>query len=503
MRYPNSVSATVGGVESATFGAKPQPVPRPLPRRPPGPQPRRKPGRPQPKPPRRPPAPAPRPAPRPAPPRPSPPGAPSYPPSQHPPEKTPGLNYKNPPFRPGIKGGLPAPLLRALRLARVAGRIAGPLGTAMLVWDISQMANRYRGDVDEVTLPWTLGLHLWSFDPEYGAIAGVPGRRDLRIGTSSANIRRSGGPPGLNELVWAFAASSFTPLFNQANVNQWLPPGSSFYEQGLLDVVNVGANFPVGVGNTDRLISIDIGQPGIGALNAHTVATYVQLPGYDAQPIEPIPHYVPGTAKPPLFTFPMHGLGWQFGDYPLFQPVTQPAFSPAPRPIWWSPPRPHSPTPEGSTVGNGTAPKPQPETFPEGATSYTPNSPPKPVQPTGPQPPGPRTKERKGRMGPVASRIWHSVGPITEGNDLIKIVYEALPKAVKVNAYKKYGRQPTPQEKLQLIYANATKLDMGKIVTGYIENQIEDYILGKFGKALGQASKNSDRPIGYGAGFAL
>lgn len=498
MRYPNSVTATVGGGDAATFGAKPQPRPRPVPRRPVGPQPRRKPGRPSPQRPRRPPAPRPRPPARP--------GKPSFPPSQHPPERTPGLPYRNP---PKALPRLPGATARALlpRMAKFAFRLAGPIGWGLLLWDVwewSQQQSR-REETWTDFYPGSRTLRWWSYDPALiafpgnGAAFSVPG--DVRQGVDSV-------PPALGEYV--VASVSALPTRTTARINEWTAGG--YYPYGATrDEVCSGAValFPAGQILSTIIRNLVVGAHSNlpGPFNSKLVATWEIGKSGAAWSLVPRSVFNPALA----YTLGLARPTWPMGDNPLLNPVGAPAF-PRPRPVWWSPPRWAPVTPEFPDVGPRPAPKSplaplhpnaNSVTGPTGVIEVTPFNPPRPVSPKGPRPPGRGTKERKAGLPPWAAAIWHGVGPITEGVDLVNAVYEALPRRIKVEAYNKYGRQPTPQEKLMLIYNNIGKLNVGKAVTNIVENQVEDFVIGKFGKALGQASRNSGRPIGYGAGPAL
>lgn len=230
----------------------------------------------------------------------------------------------------------------------------------------------------------------------------------------------------------------------------------------------------------------------------------------------------------PLQPFPDPLFPWAPSVFPHELPVGSPApWTPPlnfPRPDPWSPespsrgPRPYeTPAPQPKPVPK---PEPLPEPVPNPAPRPNvvqnpfPNAPldswlpaPRPngrpqAQPK-PRPPAKHEKEAKARMGRVAGAIWGAFGPITETVDFVDVLYEALPRNLKRAEYKKRGRQPNPIERAELIYKNINQIDVGKALTGYVQNEIEDYVIGQFGKKLGEASRKDNRPIGYGAGWAL
>lgn len=232
----------------------------------------------------------------------------------------------------------------------------------------------------------------------------------------------------------------------------------------------------------------------------------------------------------PLNPWPRPIFEWAPSVYPHELPIGSPApVAPPlnyPRPDPWSPESPdrgphpgENPRPVPNPVPNPVprpdpVPNPDPVTTPRVVVNPFPDahldtwlpavSPsPRTNNNPRPRPPAKREKETKARMGAVAAAIWHGVGPITETVDFVDVLYEALPKNIKRDAYRDRGRQPNPFERAELIYRNINQIDIGKALSGYVQEQIEDYVIGKFGKKLGEASRNDQRPIGYGAGWAL
>jgi len=249
--------------------------------------------------------------------------------------------------------------------------------------------------------------------------------------------------------------------------------------------------------------------------------------------LEITPHVGTGASARPLNpdSAPFTPNPWEFapGQVP-YKPTPAPIKNPIKWPDPVSPeapdhgPRPN-PSPEswpgyGPQPGTSPQPAPEPGTVPNpdpdgafkdwpasaptpGATQSSPGTQPRPAQGHQFRPSGPGTKEKKTRLGPVASFVWNTISPITEGIDMINIAYESLPKSMKRDFYQKNGRQPTPQEKMGIIYRNWDDIDPSKFVNDWVMNHWEDKIIGTIGSQLGEASKNDMRPIGYGAGPAL
>ena len=123
----------------------------------------------------------------------------------------------------------------------------------------------------------------------------------------------------------------------------------------------------------------------------------------------------------------------------------------------------------------------------------------KPVVPAPPhvrRPPVRGEKERKpGRD--VKRAIDKIVGPVTEAVDAIDAVYKALPWSVRQEAYQDCLWAPgglgdarkcmTPQRKLRVIYDNADRLDMAKVVENLAKNHVEDMVIGNLSR---RADKN-------------
>lgn len=408
---------------------------------------------------------------------------------------------------PPLPGRLPAPgaVLRGL------GGAVGAISAAYLVY--SWWAERQRREGVQIgVIAGGVGMNLWQWSPADCTRIGNRVQFNGPIKTS--------GALGFGELGWSDPASATIPLANSTNVANWMPAGTKAFSADKYSVVVVEAKEPRPAGLTAKYITVDRGDPAlIGALNAQRIATFRMEAHATFTPPEPV--YAPGQGPLPIqWAFPQGYMGFGYADFPLAQPIGAPAFGPAPRPISNAPPRPDPWSPEFPDVGPRPNPRPRPQPQPEpwndptatpdfpfgqptasiGAWESSPNAPPRPVAAAGPKPPGPGTKERKGGLPAWAIPLWKSFGAPTEFNDHVSAVYEALPKSVKVAAYRKNGRQPTAQEKLRLVYANMHRLDVGKAVSNLVENHFEDKFYGKLGKMLGQASNAAGRPLGWATG---
>lgn len=126
----------------------------------------------------------------------------------------------------------------------------------------------------------------------------------------------------------------------------------------------------------------------------------------------------------------------------------------------------------------------------------------KPARPEKPfherRPPGKREKEWKGKLyGPAYRAIINVVNKITETEDFIDVLYDALPSNVKPR-YKntKYERKKVlTLDKALIIYRHADKLDMDKVITGLIYEHIEDRFYGAIGKAHIQLARDLGLPV--------
>lgn len=467
MMYPNSVN---GGSGVARLSATVIPFRSPVPRRGPvGPQPRRTPGRPAPMRPRRPPAPAPRPA------------GPRLP-----------AVYPRP-----VPGGSKPVLLPIPN---------GPAQRSLVPWGFM------RGLVGG--LGWVLvGYELYQWmSPREGGWLNPAGWSSF---------------PGCPEAPQWTAAVIYTGgcLRNQAGVGP--TPGDPPY---VLQRAKTGRRrWGVGYYKTN---------PGSGrADHIHSFYRDYFPPHPAAAPSEVPPVAdLPTWQNPRVAVLPSVNLGYAPGLVPDWMPVAppfvvQPSAPPFGVPV---PPNPGTPqwpdrkydVPPDTVPFPGLEPyqppvpvppiRPNPEggwdvqegayqhgdsrvvIYPNGATSA------RPAQHYARRPPR-HMKERKARLGPVASYLWRSFGTPTEIGDTIEVVYKCLSKKTRREEFFRARRAPGAKRMLEVIYEHINEVDMGCVVNGFIAEQIEDFVFGASGRYEAKANRDNpfNRPLGYGAGFAL
>lgn len=208
---------------------------------------------------------------------------------------------------------------------------------------------------------------------------------------------------------------------------------------------------------------------------------------------------------------------------PTPDPWPNPDPRPLPRPLPRPRPRP-DPRPEtrlGPRIRNRPRDRLDPRLHIQ-ALSYGPQS---------QKPPGKNKAETKFRGNKkIIGWVWGIANGLTETKDVVECMYRALPKRFKI--YDRKGRKlkngltshaPPISKQFKQVYKfiasgenrrtrnelsglyDSTELaDWGnKFLDCSIANQIEDYVFGKLGKAVGAASRYQGRPIGYGSGPAL
>lgn len=495
MNYPNSINNTVGAKGTGLSVPQSRPFPRPQP----APPDRRPPGRPRPgSPGRRPqPAPGPRGLPRPMP--------------------RPGAKWVPP--RPSIIARGPLPLGA---IFRVAGAAFGGSVTVLL----AQWAIENWGEIQEifnspvppmpgdVVMP-SQGWKMVTYGGNAAAVYPVVTGGEQGGGLTKATFKRviyGDSTPGNGNMKWSS--------------NTWVPDGV----QPAPYLAAIGAQY---IGGTGQVGATRAGlwqqQDQIGANGRfrHVASFYeygtavTDLPPYPSGWPSPlfVPWFLPSWV-PNVFP-PLTRPGAMPGAFPVGKPLN------LPRPDPWSPespdvgPRPGtpqypapapSPTPSSpwepvpaeNPLPEGWEPAPVPHAPPRqiqsevgAAPQNFPNAPPRTTSP----PKG--TKESKGKMSRAASWAWHAIGGLTEGVDFVNNLYESLPRDLKRKYYKKYGRQPNPIERLQIIYLHINDVNIGDAVKGYIKQQIDDMISAAGSDKIAKANRIHNRPIGYEAGPAL
>lgn len=143
------------------------------------------------------------------------------------------------------------------------------------------------------------------------------------------------------------------------------------------------------------------------------------------------------------------------------------------------------------------------------------------TRPPAAKPPPANVKERKAKLSKHGVDIMRIVGVTTEALDVLDCLHEALPtkywaKGVKLDkpsvspfAKNYFGkgeyRAPSPQEKARAVLDNIDKVDMVKFGTCVLQEQLEDFVIGKTSKKVRENTRrhNPNRPFGWLVGPAL
>lgn len=220
-------------------------------------------------------------------------------------------------------------------------------------------------------------------------------------------------------------------------------------------------------------------------MNNSVAAVFSQITANPAAALEPVPlDYIPTPES-----------------WPSSPPVEVPAVMPwdtwYPAPSWeqqFDYQRALERAPENVVEYPKGVPQPgtNPGVFPEGVV---PVSPPGPVPGVSPQRPPPSgTRERKFRsrndmlLGAfrAVQKGFHS---LTEYQDAVDAIYEALPKKLRRELKKKYDGEPNVAQKSWEIFQNFGQINGGEAMYNLLYNHIEDYVIGKGFKSLDDAAK--------------
>lgn len=166
----------------------------------------------------------------------------------------------------------------------------------------------------------------------------------------------------------------------------------------------------------------------------------------------------------------------------------------------YSPPAPASPEPEVT---------PQVLTWFGGGPPIVGTQPP-PIR----QPPRKNEREQKTIAGiPPKSVLGILISATTEGMDFVEVLWSALPKSIRGKDWywnKKRGqweRHTTFQQRMEILWNNLDKVDVGAALSGVIANHVEDYLLGRISSTTDRNFREwynrSGRPVGVGFGPAL
>lgn len=443
MKYPNSVSRGGG---AAARSAAPASAPRPLPRRPQGPQPRRKPGRPVPKTPRRPPA-----------------YRPSAPKVGTPPITRPPSPSRIPRIERGLKG----------------------LGKGMPPW--YGPAAIFAGAASTL-----IALQLQSELEGVGILASCSADRRFNLTSTPGSVYC--GPTKFEGVPSGPVRSIVRPVgrnisYARFEFDAWrlnADPTSEMWPDRFVFRARQDSPQVPRAGDIEALAKYatinDI--PGVKFRPASKTAFPQVRPEFSTWQYALAPWLVPPTGKPSIWEAPAIKPGYVPARPPQISPEA-PAVGPQPQPV-------PKPDPVTRPVDNS-------ETVikPDGSVANLPRSNAKPHRAKRGE------KESKVRMGRAMSAVWNSIGGVTEAMDFGHILYEALPKHVKVAVYKKLGRQPKPHEKYIEAYRHLDKIDIPTVLNEYVKNEIEDRIWAAGGEAAKKHNQNYNRPIGIEAGGGL
>lgn len=106
------------------------------------------------------------------------------------------------------------------------------------------------------------------------------------------------------------------------------------------------------------------------------------------------------------------------------------------------------------------------------------------------------SKEKKGGESGKVGNLFRAVaGSVTEATDVVKAIFQALPKDLQTEIWLKNGRFLSPSDMAWAALANLDEIDVGEAVINLAAEQIQDMIVAK-GSKFAQKSN----PIGHGTG---
>jgi len=234
--------------------------------------------------------------------------------------------------------------------------------------------------------------------------------------------------------------------------------------------------------------------PAYPPLPGESWPTPADAPGVGPAPWQPHtprpPLWAPPVAPVPVDPLPVRPPRPWFPTFPLPEVPQVPAIPTAPwqRPVWELPPIHPNPDSRFPRV-------------PEPATHAT-------------RPPPPRVKENK-RRSPAAGLLWWAANAATERTDYIKAAYNALPWQVRrfkatrgPNKGKWMDKDISPQDRLNRIHDHIEKLDIYEFAKNVAVNNAQDFALGKVSQQVQKlngllAEYGYARPAGIETGPAL
>lgn len=218
------------------------------------------------------------------------------------------------------------------------------------------------------------------------------------------------------------------------------------------------------------------------------------MPRPGSRPLPTVPR--PGT-RPGTGTSPNPGTNPAPGTNPRPRPTPRPGTTPAPRPGTRPAPGP-TPTPTVPVWPINPAPG-----MPPGII-LRPGAPPVPTkQPHQRRPPPPGTKEIKLTL--PFRRLMQGFNLPTEFNDFMDAFWWALPKEVRLQAFRDNGyKRLRPDQQWSTVWKHLDKIDGAKTVGNLLQNEIGDRIGGYAGRLNSRAKRAAFDNFGhnFGAGFS-
>lgn len=290
---------------------------------------------------------------------------------------------------------------------------------------------------------------------------------------------------------WPFRFPSGWYLYCQTNV-----PGQTKYGSAPGHTVACGTTNQVPDGDVDEIsrsgVQVEIGASGAQWHIGRPMTFDLRMILDTVWRVDPVPEPKPITIYPWPYPYPL--------AIPRPQPLLVPEFFP-PGQIWHPPIEVPQRTPPPRPLALPPSLKPQDQQAPRPL-----EGPPPLPRPAIAEPPPARTRERKFRSPPGAFGrfVGELAGAITEASDLVDALFEGLPYWMR----KRYGKAAL-LTKVKILYDQYDKIDPNRAIDAIVENQLEDYIIGKFGQAVKDGIMNAAdqgywrHPVGPGTGPAL
>lgn len=116
-------------------------------------------------------------------------------------------------------------------------------------------------------------------------------------------------------------------------------------------------------------------------------------------------------------------------------------------------------------------------------------------------------KEVKVRRSRPVAALMAAAGVVTEALEVLDVLYKSLPSSKKPR-YEDTGfawKNPPPHIKARAVYDNFSSIDASSAISGYLQNQIEDILIGRAARGVrrNQLAADPNRPLGWLSGPAL